>query len=45
MENQDNREYHKVICSKCNEETEVPFKPIEGKKVYCKACYRKLKRY
>jgi CxxC-x17-CxxC domain-containing protein len=45
MENNDERKYYKTICSKCGEETEVPFKPIEGRSVYCKECYRKTRRY
>ena len=35
------REMHKVICSDCGQETEVPFKPAEGRPVYCKECYTK----
>ena len=30
------REMHKATCSECNEECEVPFKPTEGKPVYCR---------
>ncbi len=37
------REMHKVTCSDCGQETEVPFKPQEGRPVYCKECYRKHK--
>jgi DNA-directed RNA polymerase len=29
---------HKVICSDCGVETEVPFKPTEGRPVYCRDC-------
>ena len=35
------REMHKVTCSECGKETEVPFKPTEGRPVYCQECYRK----
>ncbi len=35
------REMHKATCSDCGSECEVPFKPTEGKPVYCKACYMK----
>jgi CxxC-x17-CxxC domain-containing protein len=34
------REMFKAVCSKCDKECEVPFKPDEGKKVYCKDCYK-----
>ncbi|MFB0557623.1 MAG: CxxC-x17-CxxC domain-containing protein [Candidatus Bathyarchaeia archaeon] len=35
------REMHKIICSDCGEEGEVPFKPTEGRPVYCRECYQK----
>ena len=35
------REYFKAVCSECGQECEVPFKPTQGRKVYCKECYRK----
>ncbi|MFH1710980.1 MAG: CxxC-x17-CxxC domain-containing protein [Nanoarchaeota archaeon] len=37
------REMHKAVCSECKQECEVPFKPTEGKPVYCKDCYAKKK--
>ncbi len=37
------REMHKATCSDCGNECEVPFKPADGKPVYCKDCYRKRK--
>ncbi len=39
------REMHKATCSECGEECEVPFKPTEGKPVYCRECYRKKRRF
>ena len=33
------REMHKATCSDCGEECEVPFKPTEGRPVYCLECY------
>jgi len=35
------REMHKAVCSDCGEECEVPFKPTEGRPVYCRDCYQK----
>ena len=35
------REMHKAVCSECKQECEVPFKPTEGKPVYCRDCFRK----
>ena len=32
------REMTKVVCSDCGVETEVPFKPTEGRPVYCRDC-------
>ena len=39
------REMHKAICSECGKECGVPFKPTEGKPVYCRECYRKKRRF
>ncbi len=30
---------HKATCSNCGKSCEVPFKPMNGKPVYCKDCY------
>ena len=35
------REMHKATCSDCGQETEVPFKPTDGRPVYCRECYQK----
>ena len=32
---------HKVICDKCRQSCEVPFKPTKGKPVYCSDCFEK----
>ncbi len=41
--NREPREMHKAVCDECKQECEVPFKPTEGKPVYCKDCYAKRK--
>ncbi len=33
------REMHKATCAECKKECEVPFKPTEGRPVYCKDCF------
>ena len=38
------REMHKVNCSECGKETEVPFKPDGDRPVYCRECYQKHKK-
>ena len=38
------RQMHKVTCSACGKECEVPFKPIEGRDVFCKECYQERKK-
>ena len=35
----DNRPKHKITCSSCGKEAEVPFKPTEGRAVYCRECF------
>ncbi len=37
------REMHKTVCAECGQECEVPFKPREGRPVYCKECFAKHK--
>jgi len=39
------REMHKAVCSDCGKECEVPFKPTEGKPVFCRECFAKKRRY
>ncbi len=38
------RPMHKVTCSECGKETEVPFKPDGERPVYCQDCYQKHKK-
>ena len=33
------KEMHKAVCSKCKKECEVPFKPTEGRDVFCRECF------
>jgi CxxC-x17-CxxC domain-containing protein len=35
------REMHRVICSTCHKECEVPFKPTSSKPVYCEDCFNR----
>jgi len=35
------REMHKAKCADCGNECDVPFKPTEGKPVYCQDCFAK----
>jgi len=37
------RKMHKIKCSKCGIDSEVPFEPIEDRDVFCQECYRKNK--
>ena len=37
------RQMYTVICASCGVETTVPFEPREGRPVYCKECYTKMK--
>ena len=32
-----------AICSQCGKETTVPFKPTQGRPVYCKECFQQRK--
>ncbi len=37
------REMHKITCSECGNEAEVPFKPDGDRPVYCRDCFMKKK--
>lgn len=37
------REMHKIKCSECGKDAEVPFVPKEGLPVYCRECFFKKK--
>jgi len=39
------REMHKAVCSDCKQDCEVPFKPTEGKPVFCKECFQKHRKF
>jgi CxxC-x17-CxxC domain-containing protein len=39
------REMHKATCSECGKECEVPFKPTDGRQVFCRECFAKKKRF
>lgn len=39
------REMHKAVCSDCKQDCEVPFKPTEGKPVYCRECFKNHKKF
>ena len=34
------REMHPATCAGCGKPTEVPFKPTDGRPVYCRDCYQ-----
>ena len=36
----DEKTMHQVICDGCGKDCEVPFKPTEGKPVYCNDCFK-----
>ncbi|MFQ5406593.1 MAG: CxxC-x17-CxxC domain-containing protein [Candidatus Micrarchaeia archaeon] len=39
-----NREMHKAVCSDCGSDCEVPFKPTEGRPIYCRNCFQKHRK-
>jgi len=38
------RQMFPAVCADCGKETEVPFEPREGRPVYCRDCYSKVRR-
>ncbi len=39
----DSRRTYTAVCAECGQEATVPFEPREGRPVYCKECYAKMK--
>jgi CxxC-x17-CxxC domain-containing protein len=39
------RQMFRATCAECGKNTEVPFEPRVGKRVYCSDCYRKVRLY
>ncbi len=37
------REMHDAVCSSCNKQTKVPFKPSGDRPVYCLDCFKAQK--
>jgi len=40
----DDREMFKIKCAECGKDAEVPFKPTEGRPVYCRDCFMKHRK-
>ena len=37
------RQMFPAVCADCGKETEVPFEPNQGRPVYCRDCYSKVR--
>ncbi len=37
------REMFSAVCAECGQETQVPFEPRQGRPVYCRDCYNKIR--
>ena len=38
--NRKKRRMYDAVCSKCGTQTQVPFKPVPGRDVFCKECFQ-----
>ncbi len=38
------QEKHKAVCAKCKKDCEVPFRPTEGRDVFCNECFQDQKQ-
>lgn len=38
-------EMYDVVCDECKKNCQVPFKPDEGRPVYCRDCFSKKRRF
>lgn len=39
------REMHDATCADCGQACQVPFKPTEGRPVYCRNCFSKHRKF
>jgi CxxC-x17-CxxC domain-containing protein len=39
------RQMYDATCAKCGQPCQVPFKPTEGRPVYCRNCYKPKSRF
>lgn len=37
------KEMFQAVCAECGMETEVPFRPVGDRPVYCQECFQKIK--
>ena len=40
--NRRKRKMYDAVCAKCGAQTQVPFRPTEGREVLCKDCYKQM---
>lgn len=40
VESRTRREFFPATCAACGKETTVPFRPVEGRPVYCRDCFQ-----
>ncbi|QGU00394.1 hypothetical protein SYNTR_1800 [Candidatus Syntrophocurvum alkaliphilum] len=38
------REMHDAVCAECGAETQVPFRPVEGRPVFCLDCFQQQRQ-
>ena len=38
---EERREMFSAVCDDCGDDCQVPFRPTEGKPIYCNKCFRK----
>jgi len=41
--NRPQKQSFKAVCSECSADCDLPFKPSEGRAVYCRNCFQKHK--
>lgn len=45
LEGNPTRRFYKAKCADCGKNTEVPFKPHAGRRIFCSDCYQKVRSY
>ena len=43
INNRRHKKLYEAVCTRCGAQTQVPFRPIEGREVLCKECFDKAR--
>ncbi len=42
LKNEEWKDFYEIVCYRCGKKTTVPFKPVNGRPVYCRECLEEI---